>query len=167
MTFGDELCRLLAERGMSQRELARRSHYNSGHISKVCRGVKPATPELAARLDEVLAAGGALMAVVNRRTVLAGAAAIAGTPLLGALNADERERLSWMRRNPRHIDRATVDSLASALTAQRHLEDSVGSAAMLGPVTAQISVIEDLVTEARGPIRHALTILNCGGYERA
>jgi transcriptional regulator with XRE-family HTH domain len=33
MTFGDELGRLLAERGMSQRELARRSHYDSGYIN--------------------------------------------------------------------------------------------------------------------------------------
>src|ERR1035437_3381182 len=55
MTFGDELGRLLAERGMSQRELARRSHYDSGYINKLVRGVKQATPEVAERLDEVLA----------------------------------------------------------------------------------------------------------------
>ena len=55
MTFGDELGRLLAERGMSQRELARRSHYDSGYINKLVRGVKQATPAVAERLDEVLA----------------------------------------------------------------------------------------------------------------
>lgn len=54
--FGDELRRLLADRGMSLNELARRSHYDRGHLSKVVRGLKTATPELASRLGEVLGA---------------------------------------------------------------------------------------------------------------
>jgi plasmid maintenance system antidote protein VapI len=118
MTFGDELGRLLDERGMSQRELARRSHYDSGYVNKLVRGVKQATPEVAGRLDEVLDAGGTLMALVNRRKVLAGAAAIAGAPLLAALDT---ERLAWTQRHPRRIDQAAVDSLTSLLTAQRRL----------------------------------------------
>ena len=35
--FADELGRLLAERGMSQRELARRANYDAGRINKICR----------------------------------------------------------------------------------------------------------------------------------
>jgi len=153
MTFGDELGRLLAERGMSQRELARRSHYDSGYINKLVRGVKQATPAVAERLDEVLDAGGTLMALVNRRKVLAGAAAIAGAPLLAALDT---ERLAWTQRHPRRIDQAAVDSLTSLLTAQRRLEDSAGSAAVLGPVTAQLTAVDGLLSEARGPVRPAL-----------
>ncbi len=156
MTFGTELRRLLAERGMSQRELARRSHYNPGYINKLCNDRKPATPEVAARLEKILDAGDTLMQHVSRRAVLTGAAALASAPLLGALDAGEQDRLEWVRHHPRRIDQATVDALTSALAAQRHLEDSVGSAAMLPPVTAQLAVIEDLVTEARGQIRHAL-----------
>jgi transcriptional regulator with XRE-family HTH domain len=154
--FADELSRLLAERGMSQRELARRSHYDSGYVNKLCRGVKQATPAVAERLDEVLDAGGALMALVNRRRVLAGAAAIAGASLLGALDADGRERLAWAQAHPRVVDQAAVDSLTSVLAAQRSAEDSLGSAAVLGPVTAQLATIEDLAAEARGPVRHAV-----------
>jgi transcriptional regulator with XRE-family HTH domain len=154
--FGGEVRRLMAERGMTLGELARRSNYDKGYLSKVMNGRKPASEALASHLDRLLGADGALRTLVSRRKVLAGAATIAGTSLLGALEADERERFSWTQRKPASIDHVTVDSLASALTAQRHLEDSVGSAAMLGPVTAQIAVIEALVSEARGPVRRAL-----------
>ena len=151
--FADELSRLLAERGMSQRELARRANYDTGHINKICRGTKPATPKLAARLDDVLDTGGALMALVNRRQVLAGAAAIAAAPMLGTLDA---ERLAWAHRHPPRIDAAVVQSLADVLAAQRRAEDSVGPRAVMRPVLAQLAEIEDLVRQARGPVRPAL-----------
>jgi plasmid maintenance system antidote protein VapI len=156
MTFGEELRRLLDERHMTQRELARLSHYDSGFINKLCRDKRPLTAEVAAVLEAVLDSGGALMALVNRRQVLAGAAAIAGAPLLGALNADERERLAWAQHHPRRIDQVAVESLTAVLAAQRRTEDSLGSAAVLGPITSQLAAVEDLVTEARGPIRHAV-----------
>jgi transcriptional regulator with XRE-family HTH domain len=153
-TFSGELCRLLAERGMSQRELARRANYDCGFVNKLCRGTRPATSAVARRLDEVLDAGGALMALVSRREVLAGAAAAVAVP--GTLDADKRDRLAWARRHPRAVDQAAVDSLAGVLAAQRRAEDALGSAAMVGPVTAQLIAIEDLVTGARGPIRPAV-----------
>jgi transcriptional regulator with XRE-family HTH domain len=153
MTFSDELCRLLRERGMSQRELARRSHYDCGHINKLCTGVKPATPGVAAVLDDILGAGGTLMAAVNRRSVLAGAAALASAPLLGVLDAG---RLEWAQRHPLRIDTAAVESLAGVLAAQRRAEDSVGAAAVMKPVLAQLGEIEDLVRHVRGPVRPAL-----------
>jgi transcriptional regulator with XRE-family HTH domain len=156
MTFGDELCRLLAERGMSQRELARRSHYDSGYINKLVRGVKQATPAVAERLDEVLDAGGALMALVNRRKVLTGAATIASAALLGALDADGRERLTWAQRHPGRVDQAAIDSLAGVLAAQRRAEDALGSAAMVKPVTAQLAAVDGLLSETRGPVRPAM-----------
>ena len=155
-TFGGELCRLLAERGMSQRELARRANYDCGFVNKLCRGTRPATSAVAARLDAVLDAGGALVASVNRRQVLAGAAAIAGSSLLGSLDADDRERLAWAQRHPRRVDQAAVESLADVLAAQRRAEDALGSAVMIRPVTAQLTAIEDLVTGARGQVRHAV-----------
>jgi transcriptional regulator with XRE-family HTH domain len=156
MTFGDELCRLLAERGMSQRELARRSHYDSGYINKLVRGVKQATPAVAERLDEVLDAGGALMALVNRRKVVTGAATIASAALLGALDADGRERLTWAQRHPSRVDHAAIDSLAGVLAAQRRAEDTLGSAAMVKPVTAQLAAVDGLLSETRGPVRPAM-----------
>lgn len=155
-TFGDELRRLLAERGMTLGELARRSNYDKGYLSKVMNGHKPASTALARRLDELLGAAGGLMALVNRRAVLRGAAAVAGMPLLGALDADERERLTWAQRHPPRIDTAVVQSLADVLAAQRHTEDSIGPRAVMSPVLTQLAEIEKLVRQARGPVRPAL-----------
>jgi transcriptional regulator with XRE-family HTH domain len=73
--LGSELRRLLAERGMSLRDLARHVPCDSGNLSKIARGQKRPSPELAARLDEVLGAGGRLAAL-----------APAGAP--GALSTD-------------------------------------------------------------------------------
>jgi hypothetical protein len=49
-----------------------------------------------------------------------------------------------------------VNSLADVLAAQRRAEDALGSATMLGPVVAQLAAVEDLVAEARGPVRHGV-----------
>ena len=155
-TFSGELCRLLAERGMSQRELARRANYDCGFVNKLCRGTRPATPEVARRLDEVLDAGGALMALVNRRQVLAGAAAIAGMPLLGALDADAQERLTWAQRHPPRIDPSAVDVLADLLAAQYRADDLFGSAVTLQPTMAHIAAVENILKQARGPVRPSI-----------
>lgn len=61
--LGSELQRLLAERGMSLRDLARHVPCDSGNLSKIARGQRRPSPELAARLDEVLGAGGGLAAL--------------------------------------------------------------------------------------------------------
>lgn len=58
--FGSELRRLLVARGMSLRETARQVPCDSGYLSKVAAGRKRPSAELAARLDEVLGAGGEL-----------------------------------------------------------------------------------------------------------
>jgi transcriptional regulator with XRE-family HTH domain len=58
--FGNELRRLLGERGMSLREAARRAHCDPGYLSKVANGHKSATPNMIAILEKVLSANGAL-----------------------------------------------------------------------------------------------------------
>jgi len=64
----DEFCvevrRLLAERGMSLRELARRSHYHASHVSNVLNGRKRVTAHMAEDIDKTLGAGGKLAALV-------------------------------------------------------------------------------------------------------
>jgi hypothetical protein len=151
--FGEELTRRMQAREVGVRELARCSGYSHGHISDLRSGRKLPSPEAAQDLDDALDAGGALMALVSRRQVLAGAAAIGGAPLLGTLDT---ERLAWAQAHPRRIDQAAVDSLAGVLAAQRRAEDALGSAAMVKPVMAQLTAIEDLAAEARGPVRHAV-----------
>ncbi len=50
-TFGSEVKRLLAERGMSLHQAARLAHYDVSYLSRVVNGHKPGSPELAAALD--------------------------------------------------------------------------------------------------------------------
>ena len=58
--FGTELARLMGARGVGVRELARRVHYNAGHISNLRNGRARPSPELAADLDVALGADGSL-----------------------------------------------------------------------------------------------------------
>jgi len=143
--FGTELRRLLAEGGMSLNEAARRSNYDAGYLSKVASGRKRATPAVAARLDDVLGAGGSLAALADD-----------GPLFNGSLSPDGRERIEHARSYPGRADAAVARSLATVLDAQRHAEDALGSAAIIRPVLAQLAVAEDLVREARGPARPEL-----------
>jgi Helix-turn-helix domain len=58
--FAAEVRRLMAERGMSLRGLAKASDYDAFYLSKVLSGHKPSSPYLAARLDDALGAGGSI-----------------------------------------------------------------------------------------------------------
>lgn len=63
--FGDDLKRLLAERGMSLHQAARLAHYDVSYLSRVVNGRKPGSRELAAALDKVLDTGGELAALAE------------------------------------------------------------------------------------------------------
>src|SRR5690242_20754555 len=58
--FAAEVRRLMTERGMSLRRLAKAASYDPSYLSKVLSGHKPSSPYLAARLDDALGAGGAI-----------------------------------------------------------------------------------------------------------
>ena len=58
--FAAEIRRLMAERGMSLRGLAKAANYDPSYLSKVLSGHKPSSPYLAARLDDALSAGGTI-----------------------------------------------------------------------------------------------------------
>ncbi len=140
--FGDELRRLLTERGMSLNELARRSNYDSGYLSKVARGHKRPNRELAERLNEVLDGDGALIKLAG------------GGPLFnGHLSPDDRERLALAAGKPSRVDSQVVDALAAVLAAQRLLEDRIGSAPMLVPARAQSAVTEAMARESPADLR--------------
>jgi|SRR5579859_1946034 len=86
-----------------------------------------------------------------------GAAALPGGEAIRQLLApDGRDRLVHVRRHPQRIDDATVQSLVGVLSAQRHAEDTLGSSALLVPVTAQLISVMELAAEARGPVRPAI-----------
>jgi Helix-turn-helix domain len=56
--FAAEVRRLMTERGMSLRGLAKAASYDASYLSKVLSGHKPSSPYLAARLDDALSADG-------------------------------------------------------------------------------------------------------------
>ncbi|WP_410593674.1 helix-turn-helix domain-containing protein [Amycolatopsis sp. lyj-23] len=65
LNFASQLRKLRALRGLSLAELSRLTHYSKGYLSNIENGRKPATADLARRLDEVLACDGALIAIVE------------------------------------------------------------------------------------------------------
>ncbi len=133
--FGERLRRLMAQQNVGVRELARRSYFNPGHMSRVVNGHTKPTRELAERLDEALGAEGQLAAHAPP-----------------ALDNDE-DRLLYAARHPRRIDRAAVGDLAAVLAHNRRLEDTIGSTSLLAPTVEQLRTIEQLANEARGDIR--------------
>jgi hypothetical protein len=89
----------------------------------------------------------------SRRAVLTGGLFAGG---MLAVAPDILERLAWAQRHPPQIDAAVVGSLADVLAAQRRADDALGVAAVLRPTLTQFTAIEDLVRQARGPVRPAL-----------
>jgi len=61
--FGNEVRRLLAERGMSLHQAVKVTHYDVSYLSKVVNGHKPGSRDLAEVLDRALGADGALAAM--------------------------------------------------------------------------------------------------------
>jgi transcriptional regulator with XRE-family HTH domain len=160
MSFAEQLRAAMAERGMTGRQLAQRV---SCHPSLVCHfrsGRKRPSAKMAALFDAALGAGGELAqaaraddALPGRRSVLAGGGLLAGALLVGP---DAADRLDWIARHPPAVDAAAVDALAEVLAGQRRADDLFGSAVMLRPVMAQLGVVENLVRQARGPVRPVL-----------
>lgn len=62
--FPAQLRRLRVQRGLSLGDLARRTHYSKGYLSKIETGAKPVTLDVARSCDRVLEAGGELLRLV-------------------------------------------------------------------------------------------------------
>jgi transcriptional regulator with XRE-family HTH domain len=109
--FGSEVRRLLSERDMSLRELARRVHCDAGYLSKMVNGRKPAPPHMAAILDDVLSGGGALTEA-------------AAVPAL-TVSASRRGRAGWV---PRVATDAEADAVWKIIATFRRLDNKFGGA---------------------------------------
>jgi tetratricopeptide (TPR) repeat protein len=141
VTFSKEVRRMMAERRVGLRELARQVHYDPGYLSKIVNGRKAVSGDLARRLDAALGAGGVLAAF---RT---------SPDLRGTFACDDQERLILAARYPKRLDREIIRSLAEVLAAEHRLVDQIGSVPMLKAVTVQLSVVGNLTREARAPLR--------------
>jgi transcriptional regulator with XRE-family HTH domain len=139
--FGEEMRRLMAERRVGLRELARQVSYDPGYLSKVVNGRKAISRDVAWHLDEALGAGGAL----QRFRI--------SSNLHGTFAYDDEERLILAARRPERLDREIIGSLAEELAAGYRQVHRVGSATMLKAVTAQLSCVGKLTRDARAPLR--------------
>jgi plasmid maintenance system antidote protein VapI len=141
VTFSNEIRRLMAERRVGLRELARQLHYDPGYLSKIVNGRKAVSGDLARRLDAALDAHGIL-------------AAFRTTPdLRGVFACDDEKRLILAARNPKRLDQEIIRHLAEVLATEHRLASQVDSVLMLKAVTAQLSVVGHLTREARAPLR--------------
>lgn len=137
--FHHVLGNLMMARGYTQAALARESHISQAHISLLLTGQRNPSDQAARALDIALNASGQLAALV----------APAGAD-------SDLDRVAAAVTNPRDIGPAVVDSLAAVLSAQRHLDDRLGSAALIAPVLAQMDTVTTMVREATGQRRPSL-----------
>ncbi|MGH8965443.1 MAG: helix-turn-helix transcriptional regulator, partial [Actinomycetes bacterium] len=82
-----------------------------------------------------------------------------GGPADPANDGDAFDRLAAVLEHPRRVDDGVVEHLALVLAQQRKAEDVIGPRCVLGPVLAELDLIERLSRDARGPIRQRLVRL--------
>lgn len=147
--FGEELGRLRAERGLSLHELARRSHYDVGYLSKVSSGHKRGSRELALRLDKLLTADGQLIAAWDATT----RPPVPASPLASVgPDPDLYDRLTRAVGDPVRIDLPVVEWLEHTLVEHRRVEDSVGARPLLPLIRSQLSTVAEFARSASGPL---------------
>jgi tetratricopeptide (TPR) repeat protein len=69
---------------------------------------------------------------------------------------DEQARVRHVLGDPSHLDVATVNYLTQGLYSNRHAEDSLGPDIMLGPMSAQLETLKELLRQATEPNKPAL-----------
>lgn len=127
--FGDLLRGLRVARGYGVRELARRVPCSATAVSDLERGRRGVSSSLARRLDELVGAGGELVAL------------LAPAPV-------DPARLEIAVERPGRADPAVVDHLAGLLATQRRLEDAAGSAPLVAPARAHLGMVTELIRGA-------------------
>jgi transcriptional regulator with XRE-family HTH domain len=167
-TFGEAVHRLRVASGMSLRELARRACVDPGHLSRIQAGRRPPTPGIAAVLDQVLAADGALLAGSASQAVgpllcdgwgRADSDALAAGLTAETPTADNALRLAheWLVVDPpqvyemragRHIGAGTVEQIEQRVQQLRILDDHLGGIDTYELVTGELAATLDLLREA-------------------
>lgn len=140
--FRDRLIALMTAVDISAKALATRASVSRSYLSEIINGVKMPSEEIAQALDRALGAGGRLANLV-------GIAALTG----------DRDELAHAAAMPHRVGDATLDALSRVLSAQRYLEDSVGAAAVIGPVLPQLDTVVTMTRNARGTIRPRILYL--------
>ncbi|NJC70868.1 helix-turn-helix transcriptional regulator [Planosporangium thailandense] len=134
--FRDRLVTLMKGADISAKTLAAKVPMQRSYLSEIINGRKMPSEDMARKIDQALNAGGQLANLV-------GVATLAG----------DRDHLADAAVFPHRISDTTLDALSRILNAQRYLEDSVGAAAVIGPVLPQLDTILAMARSARGTIR--------------
>ncbi|MFG3417480.1 multiprotein-bridging factor 1 family protein [Micromonospora sp. NPDC049460] len=132
--FAAELRRLREARGMSLRQLAATVNYGKSLVHQLEIGQTKPTVDVALRLDDALAAQGALAGLV------------VDAP-------DGGERLAYVTAHPRRVDAAAAQALAGLLAGYRRLEDAIGSGPIMAPVRAHLDTVTCLLRDAPYDVR--------------
>jgi transcriptional regulator with XRE-family HTH domain len=148
--FGRELARLMEARGTGVRELARAVPCNPGHVSNLRSGRGRPSPEMAARLDEVLAAGGALIALAHD------ASPAAADDEIAALELARRAEVSDVGDGTVARLEMAVDDLATAYPRTAPGE-------LLGRVRAHLAYTTQLL-DGRATLAQRRRLLVSGGW---
>jgi transcriptional regulator with XRE-family HTH domain len=174
-SFGALLRDCRSAAGISLGELARRTHYSKGHISKIENGLKRATSMFAKQCDRALGTDGVLAAAIPerpsrteaappdevwvlefdesglrfaelpRRQILAGAGALLGFAVTGGTRPV--------------IDDPTFAVLRTSFDHYRTLGTMTSPAAVLGQVIAQVHTLRTLAVDNPEPMRSDLLLL--------
>lgn len=148
--FGRELARLMEARGTGVRELARAVPCNPGHISNLRSGRDRASAEMAARLDDVLDAGGSLIGLVP------GAVAAAGDDEIAALELGRRAEAS-------DVGDVTCERLELAVDDLAVAYPGTPPAELLGRVRAYLGYVTGLL-DVRATLRQRRSLMTTGGW---
>jgi transcriptional regulator with XRE-family HTH domain len=148
--FARELARLMTARGIGVRELARAVPCNPGHISNLRSGRNRASAEMAARLDDVLGAGGSLVALAH------GAVAAAGGDEIAALELARRAGASDVGDGTCERLELAVDDLAVAYP-------RAAPAELLPRVRAHLGYVTRLL-DGRATLAQRRRLLVSGGW---
>jgi len=164
--FGARMRDLLAESGISYRALAARTHHGKSYLHDLAAGRKAPPPEVAARIDDALAAGGQLVALAaggpgpaewsidgwGRRDAEQLAALVAGdTP--GPHNAVALAH-QWLITDPpqvyelragRRIGGTTLTRVEERVRQLRLLDDHVGGSQTYAMVTGELDATVGLL----------------------
>lgn len=150
--FGRELARLMDARGTGVRELGRQVPCNPGHISNLRSGRDRPSPQLAARLDEILGAGGALVSVARGN----GVPALAAADEVAALELARRAQMSDVGGGTCERLELIVDDLAVAYPTTPAVE-------LLGRVRAYLGYVTQLM-DGRATLAQRRRLLVTGGW---
>lgn len=166
VSFGGELRRRRVLAGLSLADLARRTGYSKGYLSKIERGDRLPTPALARRCDAALHAEGALIALLAPRAGRPAREAAEPAPALdtdwtlrlgadghgefGALLAEQPIRLRFAAAP------GDLEAQAALLDATIRLGRTAPPATVLPVAIAQVHILRTALPRTRGRSRRAL-----------